>query len=245
MNAMTCCCAPAPIESIAITAATPKIIPSIVRTDRSLCARRLSNPCVSSGRMSSRAVATGRRRSSRHPRPGGGARRLAWRSIAGRLGADQRHLGAFRTGPRSATRLSVRCRTLIGRRIEARRPSARRRSACPSFSNTALPRQQQHVVHFASVGRQPRRDVPGSSAGFGLSSFEGDLELAERAGQPILPAVARTRSRPSRSADCRAPRSTPRSSSAPASTLARSCSLTSARTSILVMSKTSMTCGPG
>ena len=52
MNAITSCCAPAPIDSIATTAATPKIIPSIVSSDRSLCARRFSRPSISSGRKS-------------------------------------------------------------------------------------------------------------------------------------------------------------------------------------------------
>src|SRR5436190_1276371 len=42
MKAMTCCCAPAPIDSMATTAATPKIIPSIVSSVRSLCRSRLS-----------------------------------------------------------------------------------------------------------------------------------------------------------------------------------------------------------
>jgi hypothetical protein len=36
MKAMTSCRAPAPIDNIATTAATPKIMPSIVRSDRSL-----------------------------------------------------------------------------------------------------------------------------------------------------------------------------------------------------------------
>ena len=49
MNAMTCCCAPAPIDSMATTAATPQIIPSIVRSDRSLCASRFSRPMRTSG----------------------------------------------------------------------------------------------------------------------------------------------------------------------------------------------------
>src|SRR5712664_1904271 len=49
MKAMTFCCAPAPIESIATTAATPKIIPSIVRSDRSLWLVRFSNPKTRSG----------------------------------------------------------------------------------------------------------------------------------------------------------------------------------------------------
>ena len=52
MNAITSCCAPAPIDSMATTAATPKIMPIIVRSDRSLCARRFSNPRRSSGRKS-------------------------------------------------------------------------------------------------------------------------------------------------------------------------------------------------
>ena len=52
MNAITSCCAPAPIDSIAMTAATPKIMPIIVSSERSLCARRLSKPRRSSGRKS-------------------------------------------------------------------------------------------------------------------------------------------------------------------------------------------------
>ena len=36
MNAITSCWAPAPIDSMATTAATPKIIPSMVRSERSL-----------------------------------------------------------------------------------------------------------------------------------------------------------------------------------------------------------------
>ena len=44
MNAITCCWAPAPIDSIATTAATPKIMPSIVSSERSLWMRRLSRP---------------------------------------------------------------------------------------------------------------------------------------------------------------------------------------------------------
>jgi hypothetical protein len=36
MNAITCCCAPAPIDSIDRTAATPKIMPSMVSAVRSL-----------------------------------------------------------------------------------------------------------------------------------------------------------------------------------------------------------------
>ena len=44
MNAITCCCAPAPIDSIETTAATPKIMPSIVSSERSLWTRRFSSP---------------------------------------------------------------------------------------------------------------------------------------------------------------------------------------------------------
>ena len=52
MKAMTSCCAPAPIDSIATTAATPKIMPSMVSSERSLRERRLSMPCASSGAIS-------------------------------------------------------------------------------------------------------------------------------------------------------------------------------------------------
>ena len=37
INAITCCCAPAPMESMETTAATPKIMPSMVRKVRILC----------------------------------------------------------------------------------------------------------------------------------------------------------------------------------------------------------------
>src|ERR1051325_9795301 len=49
MKAITFCCAPAPMESIATTAATPKIIPSIVSNDRSLCVAKFSIPNRRSG----------------------------------------------------------------------------------------------------------------------------------------------------------------------------------------------------
>src|SRR5258708_5529184 len=49
MKAMTFCCAPAPMESMATTAATPKIMPSIVRRERSLWLARFSNPKTRSG----------------------------------------------------------------------------------------------------------------------------------------------------------------------------------------------------
>src|SRR5450432_1135802 len=44
-------CAPAVMESIATTAPTPKIMPSIVSKLRNLCAKRLERPIFSSGRM--------------------------------------------------------------------------------------------------------------------------------------------------------------------------------------------------
>src|SRR5438034_7330234 len=49
MKPITFCCAPAPMESMATTAATPKIMPSIVRSDRSLWLVRFSNPKTISG----------------------------------------------------------------------------------------------------------------------------------------------------------------------------------------------------
>ena len=93
ITAITCCCAPAPIESIATTAATPKIMPSIVSSERSLWAKRLSTPIASVGSRSRlitgglrarppawqdrwrpacwrrRHAATDRRARSRSPRP--------------------------------------------------------------------------------------------------------------------------------------------------------------------------------
>src|SRR5215831_16687980 len=44
-------CAPAVIESMATTAPTPKIMPSMVSKLRSLCAKRLASPIFSSGMM--------------------------------------------------------------------------------------------------------------------------------------------------------------------------------------------------
>src|SRR6266446_392000 len=49
MKAMTFCWAPAPMESIATTAATPKIIPSMVKRERNLWLVRFSNPKARSG----------------------------------------------------------------------------------------------------------------------------------------------------------------------------------------------------
>src|SRR5580704_11593754 len=54
MNAITFCCAPAPIESIATTAATPKIIPNMVSNDRSLWLAKFSRPKARSGSHCSR-----------------------------------------------------------------------------------------------------------------------------------------------------------------------------------------------
>ena len=44
MSVSTSRCAPAPIDIIETTAATPKIIPSIVSSDRSLWTRSVSIP---------------------------------------------------------------------------------------------------------------------------------------------------------------------------------------------------------
>src|SRR5690349_4476546 len=49
MKAITFCCAPAPMESMATTAATPKIIPSMVSRERSLWLARFSKPKARSG----------------------------------------------------------------------------------------------------------------------------------------------------------------------------------------------------
>ena len=65
MKAITCCCAPAPIESMATTAATPKIMPSIVSSVRSLWSRRLSTLRPMSG--SQRTVVIERRSAEGEP----------------------------------------------------------------------------------------------------------------------------------------------------------------------------------
>ena len=49
MNAMTCCCAPAPIDSMAITAATPKIMPSIVSARSQLVRAQIVEPLLELG----------------------------------------------------------------------------------------------------------------------------------------------------------------------------------------------------
>src|SRR5690242_8284031 len=54
-------CAPAVIESMATTAPTPKIIPSMVSKLRSLCAKRLASPIFNSGRMCERPMLFTRR----------------------------------------------------------------------------------------------------------------------------------------------------------------------------------------
>ena len=55
MKASTCCCAPAPMDIIDTTAATPKIIPSIVRSERTLLASSVSIPRLQSTRICKRA----------------------------------------------------------------------------------------------------------------------------------------------------------------------------------------------
>ena len=55
MKASTCCCAPAPIDIIDTTAATPKIMPSMVSSDRILLAISVSSPRLQSTRICSRA----------------------------------------------------------------------------------------------------------------------------------------------------------------------------------------------
>src|SRR5215831_6194845 len=54
-------CAPAVIESMATTAPTPKIMPSMVSKLRSLCAKRLASPIFNSGRMCERPMLFGSR----------------------------------------------------------------------------------------------------------------------------------------------------------------------------------------
>ena len=72
MKAITCCCAPAPIDSIATTAATPKIIPSIVSSVRSLWRSRFSMLRPRSGSQSVEVIAT---RAAAPAAPSGCARR--------------------------------------------------------------------------------------------------------------------------------------------------------------------------
>ena len=116
MNAITSCCAPAPIDSIATTAATPKIMPSIVSSERSLWARRLSSPSRSSGRKSR----SGRRWDTRAAhRVGCGAGRAGRRRLAACRAQASGSTSAISSPsfrPSSTARLSVRCVTLTSRR---------------------------------------------------------------------------------------------------------------------------------
>src|SRR5690349_11911788 len=54
-------CAPAVIDSMATTAPTPKIMPSMVSRLRSLCAKRLASPIFNSGMMCERPMLFRRR----------------------------------------------------------------------------------------------------------------------------------------------------------------------------------------
>src|SRR5262249_18901650 len=74
MKLIICFSAPAVMDSMATTAPTPKIMPSMVRRLRSLCASRLARPIVSSGRypesgftlLASLGAAIAARRHARH-----------------------------------------------------------------------------------------------------------------------------------------------------------------------------------
>ena len=95
MNAITCCCAPAPIDNIDSTAATPKIIPSIVSSVRSLWSSRLSMLRPRSGSHSAvvaRREGRGRHGAARGVAGDAGALRPA---AARRVRVDERDLGRF------------------------------------------------------------------------------------------------------------------------------------------------------
>ncbi len=134
ITAITCCCAPAPIDSIATTAATPKIMPSMVSSERSLCANRLSMPIVSVG-STSRVITGGLRE-----------RRPAWPDLlaAGLVDAAPRRVGsASATSVPSATPsttadVSVLPMTLTGVGVKPPTPPPRVNTTVPpSRSNTA------------------------------------------------------------------------------------------------------------
>ena len=107
MNAITCCCAPAPIDSIATTAATPKIMPSMVSSVRSLWRSRLSTLRPRSGSQ--------RTDGHRAARCGAGGAVLA-RLPDGVFGIDERHFRRLldvlddgdAVGPRRARGLRAR-----------------------------------------------------------------------------------------------------------------------------------------
>ncbi len=112
MNAITSCCAPAPIDSMATTAATPKIMPSIVSSERSLCARRLSSPSRSSGRKSVGRAGDASAGDAHLDAPR--AEHRAWlprrTSLARARRWDRSSATSVPSGrPSSAARLSVRC----------------------------------------------------------------------------------------------------------------------------------------
>src|SRR5215469_639947 len=60
MKAITFCCAPAPMDSMATTAATPKIMPSMVSSERSLWLARFSKPRARSGSHCARDLGSAR-----------------------------------------------------------------------------------------------------------------------------------------------------------------------------------------
>src|ERR1019366_6065322 len=71
MKLIICFCAPAVMESIATTAPTPKIMPSMVSRLRNLCAKRLASPIFSSGiTCPNMALFTPRHRTHRVARSG-------------------------------------------------------------------------------------------------------------------------------------------------------------------------------
>ena len=96
MKASTCCCAPAPIDIIDTTAATPKIIPSMVSSERSLLAQQRleAAPAVDQDLQPRRVVEERRQARHHRPPPGTGPEAVAGLA-AGRagLGVDQRDVG--------------------------------------------------------------------------------------------------------------------------------------------------------
>src|ERR1022692_4260878 len=79
-------CAPAVMESMATTAPTPKIMPSMVSKLRSLCAKRLASPIFNSGRMCEMPMLF----ASRHTAHGAGGGRFLVGGLLGLVGGGVR-----------------------------------------------------------------------------------------------------------------------------------------------------------
>ena len=179
MNAMTCCCAPAPIDSIATTAATPKIMPSIVSSERSLWTRRLSSPsCRSCIPEPNCDLGSRRNAVITEPAPGCTGPALpapVFASASGFRSATSVPTGRFVT----TICVSVRCDTFTSRGSNER-PWRTNTTGLPSCSKSAWRGRYRASLIGAPVTRtcvvRPGRRV----AGLRARHVEADVERPRR-----------------------------------------------------------------